>query len=111
MNRDEYLEMLATEPATPYQRGAIMREFARLGVSDRVERLAVCAALLELDGLESTRDLVMGQAGQLVAALLHTRDRVDLPDVTAPPTAAAVSSPLLAIARLIGEQMRRIIWP
>src|SRR5580700_9612621 len=32
LNREEYLEMLATKPATRGQRGAIMGEFARLGV-------------------------------------------------------------------------------
>jgi hypothetical protein len=81
MTRDEYLEMLATEPATPTQVGAILGEFRRLGVDNRAERLAVSAELLGLDGLGSTTDLVMGQAGQLVAMLRRVRDRAELPDV------------------------------
>jgi hypothetical protein len=59
-----------------------MRECDRLGLDDRAERLAVCAALLGVDELGSTRDLVMGQAGQLLNILQRTRDRGDLPDVT-----------------------------
>lgn len=81
MNRDEYLEMLATEPATPTQVGAIHGEFARLGVSARAERLAISAALLGLDDLGSTRDLVMGDAGRLVGMLRQTSARSELPDV------------------------------
>jgi hypothetical protein len=85
VNREEYLAMLAAEPATPHQRGAILREFERLGFddADRAERLAVCAALLELDELGSTADLLMGQAGQLVNMLQRTRHRAELPDATA----------------------------
>ena len=78
MNREEYLEMLATEPATPNQRGAIMGEFARLGVADRGERLAACAALLGLGELGSTADLLMGEAGRLVNLLQRLRDRAEL---------------------------------
>lgn len=83
MNRDEWNQVLATEPATDNQRGAILREFDRLGVDDRPERLAICAALLGLDELGSTNDLVMGDAGYLVNLLRRTRDRAELPDVTA----------------------------
>jgi hypothetical protein len=60
-----------------------MRECDRLGLDDRAERLAVCAALLGVDELGSTGDLVMGQAGQLVNTLRIIRDRAELPDVTA----------------------------
>ncbi|MHB1593889.1 MAG: hypothetical protein ACYCO9_06435 [Streptosporangiaceae bacterium] len=89
MTRDEYLAVLATEPATPNQVGAIRGECDRLGLGgDRDRRLAVCAAVLGLDGLGSTRDLQMGQAGRLVAVLreagsLGALDAPDAPDGTA----------------------------
>lgn len=85
MNREEYLAMLDTEPATPTQRGAVMGEFARLGFHprrDRAERLAACARLLGLDALDSTAGLTMGQAGQLVNTLRHVRDRAELAAIT-----------------------------
>lgn len=80
MTREEWLAVLDSEPATPNQRGAIMRECNRLELVDRDERLAVLAAMLGLDGLASTGDLTMGQAGQLVNALQRTRDRAELPE-------------------------------
>lgn len=83
MNRDEYLVVLATEPATATQVGAIIGEFGRLGVDDRAERLAITAALLGLENVSSTTDLVMGDAGRLVAMLRRTHDRAELPEVTA----------------------------
>jgi hypothetical protein len=88
MDRDEYLAMLAIESATPNQRGAIMREFGRLGFHprrDRAKRLAVCARLLGLDSLESTAGLTQGQAGQLVNALQQVRDPSELPDLATAP--------------------------
>lgn len=91
MNRDEWHEELAARPLTPNQRGAIMREFARLGVSDRTERLTVSAALLGLAELGSTSELVMGQAGQLVNVLAGIRDATELADA-ARDTAAADES-------------------
>jgi len=80
MNLDEWHAVLATEPATSNQRGAIMREFGRLGFGeeDRAERLAACAALLGLDELDTTGDLTMGQAGQLVGTLMRFADRGEL---------------------------------
>ncbi len=48
MTRDEWNQVLATKQATPRQRGAVMREFGRLGVVDRAERLAISAELLGL---------------------------------------------------------------
>jgi hypothetical protein len=78
VNLAEWHQVLATEPATPNQIGAIHREFARLGVTDRAERLAICAALLGVDDLGSTTHLVMGQAGQLYAELLGLADRDEL---------------------------------
>jgi hypothetical protein len=89
VNRDEYLAALETEPATANQRGAVMREFARLGFHprrDRARRLAVIAMLLDLDELESTAYLTLGQAGWLVNLLQRTRDRAELPE--APPAIA-----------------------
>jgi hypothetical protein len=53
----------------------------------------------------------MGQAGQLVAVLRRTRDRADLPDMTALPGDDAVSPPLSAIARLIRSLVRSIWAP
>jgi hypothetical protein len=81
MTRDEYLKVLATERATPDQRGAVMREFSRLGFgeNDRAERLAVCALLLGLSEVDSTRDLTMGQAGYLVRLLGACTSRAALP--------------------------------
>lgn len=81
MTRDEYLAVLEHEPVTENQRGRIMHECDRLGLVDRAERLAVLAAVLGVDELGSTEDLTMGQGGQLVAILTHTRDRAELPDV------------------------------
>jgi hypothetical protein len=81
MNRDEWNQVLETEPATPNQRGAIMDHFRRLGFHpqrDRAERLATCAALLDLDALGSTAELTMGQAGRLVHILQRTPGRAEL---------------------------------
>ncbi len=80
MRLDEWRAVLATEPATPNQRGVIMAEFERLGygLADRAERLAVCAVLLGLDELGSTAHLSMGQAGQLYSQLRGIADRRDL---------------------------------
>jgi hypothetical protein len=108
MTRDEWLVVLATEPATAAQRGAVMGEFQRLGLAgpgDRPERLAVCAALLGIDRLGSTRELVMGQAGQLVHALRHVPARADLAAVVAArkraaDQAAARAAPVSAAAML-----------
>lgn len=79
MNLAEWRLVLATAPATPHQVGAIQGEFGRLGVRDRAERLAISAALLGLDHLGSTRQLVMGDAGRLFSALRAITDRADLP--------------------------------
>jgi len=38
MTRDEWNKVLATEPARSNQRGAIMREFERLGFGDADQR-------------------------------------------------------------------------
>jgi hypothetical protein len=86
VNRSEYLAVLATEPATPDQRGAVMREFGRLGftAADRAERLASAAAILDLPELGSIKDLVMGQAGQLLRVLQGCAIRADLPGPTSP---------------------------
>jgi hypothetical protein len=58
-------------------------EFARLGVTDRAERLAVSAALLNLADLDTTSHLTMGDAGRLLSALQHTVGRAELPVLTA----------------------------
>lgn len=73
------LEMLATTPATRAQVGAIAGEFQRrMGVRRRDQRLEISAALLHLDGLNSTADLTMGQAGKLLHILRSTPDRAEL---------------------------------
>lgn len=79
MNQDEYRAHLAEAPATPNQVGAIHRQAARLGLTDRAARLAVCAELLGLGSLGSTRDLSQGDAGRLVGILSRARGRADLP--------------------------------
>jgi hypothetical protein len=88
MRLEEWHQVLATEPATPDQLGAVMGEFERLGFgyADRAERLAVSAAILGLDELGSVKDLVMGQAGRLLRVLHGCQDRASLP---VPPPAAA----------------------
>lgn len=80
VNRQQYLEILATERATANQLGAIHEQCARLGFGDddRAERLAVCAELLGLDALASTGDLTQGQAGRLYRALLAFGTRAEL---------------------------------
>ncbi len=84
MNRAEFLQKLATEPATPRQLGAVMHEFERLGYRrstvDRPARLGVAAALLHLEQLGSTHDLTMGEAGRLLHMLQGFRSgsRADL---------------------------------
>ena len=88
MTLEEWHEVLATEPATPRQVGAVMGEMHRLGLADpadRAERLAVCAELLGLDDLASTRDLTMGEAGELLRLLQDCRMRAGLPVVTTGP--------------------------
>jgi hypothetical protein len=82
MTLDEWHQVLATEPATPRQLGAVLHQFERLGYQDnrwdRPARLAAAAALLHLGQLDSTRQLTMGQAGQLLHALQGFRSRAQL---------------------------------
>jgi len=79
---DDWRQLQATEPATPNQLGAVMHEFGRLGYRDnrwdRPARLAAASALLHLERLGSTRELTMGQAGQLLHALQGFRSRAQL---------------------------------
>jgi len=74
------MNVLETEPATPSQVGVVVGQFERLGFTrhDRAERLAISAAFLGLDGLESTKDLTKGQAGKLYSLLLGIGDRDEL---------------------------------
>lgn len=80
MKLDGRRHVQATTPATPNQVGAIRRECERLGFTEaeRAGRLAICAALAGLEQLGSTADLTMGQAGQLLRALLDLGDRDEL---------------------------------
>lgn len=88
--------------ATRAQVVAIVAQLRYLGYarrSDRAERLAVCAALLDLDELASTNDLTAGQAGKLVRVLRQYRGRGELAEVAGP---VAVSSREPAAAPLEG---------
>jgi hypothetical protein len=102
MTRDEWKAVLAAEPATPAQRGAIMREFGRLGFgeADRGERLAISAAIVGLDTLGSVRDLTMGEAGRLVRALLAASDRGELPAPESPAAAGSSDAETRPAARV-----------
>jgi hypothetical protein len=74
-------QVLAPGPATAGQRGAVMGHFRRLGLAHpawRDCRLAVTAALLDLDRVGSVNDLTGGQAGQLIRTLSYFRDARDL---------------------------------
>jgi len=91
MTLHEWHAQLASEPATPNQIGAVLREFGRLGLggpADRAERLALSAILLGLDGLDSTRHLVMGDAGRLVRLLGEYQDAAELRAAAAAVSAA-----------------------
>lgn len=62
---------LDTDPLTPNQLGAIRGGFTRLGFDPlgRPERLRLTAALARSGPVESTRELLMGEAGRVVNAL------------------------------------------
>lgn len=80
MTLDEWYAYISAAPATSYQRGRIMAECSRLGIGDRAERLAICAQIAGLGELDSTRDLVWGDAGRIVRVLLDAGDRAELLD-------------------------------
>jgi hypothetical protein len=81
MRMEEWHEVLATVPATATQIGAVHGEYRRLGYSDddRAAKLAVSAALLDLNGLTSHNELMMGQAGLLLSTLRAIGNRAQLP--------------------------------
>lgn len=109
MNRAEYLRMLATEPAAPNQVGAVRVEFRRLGLDgDRHARLAAAAALLGLDGLNSTNDLSMGQAGHLIKTL---RGLAGAGDLAVAVRQARAPSVLDALAALFAAWQQLALWP
>src|SRR5947209_843596 len=95
--------MVAVAPATANQVGALHREFARLGYrrADRGERLAMAAALLNLETLASLRHLRQGQAGKLLHVLLTVSDRAELvapaPAVESAPAAPSLLAMLGAV--------------
>ena len=107
MNRDDWHAILASEPATPRQRGALMREFGRLGYRDcdRAERLAAAANLLGIANLDSVHDLLMGQAGYLLHVLPEFPDRAALEAELAPlpPAPPAQPSPPSRLSTLPHE--------
>src|ERR1035441_8771002 len=72
MNLTEWHEVLATEPATREQIGAIHGEFRRLGYRDpwhRADRLPVTARLAECEPIGSSKDLSQGEAGRALRML------------------------------------------
>ena len=82
---DRYRVRMASEPLTRDQLGAIHREFTRLGFSDRDERLTLTAALARVPGpIGSTKDLVMGDAGRVVGALIGCRTAAELYSLATP---------------------------
>ena len=91
MNLADWHAILASEPATARQRGAVMREFGRLGYRcrDRAERLAATANLLGIAEVGSVHDLLMGQAGYLLHVLPEFPDRAALEAELAPPAPPA----------------------
>ena len=95
MNRNEFVRMLATAPATPNQIGAVHVEFRRLGLDgDRPARLAAAAVLLGLDSLSSSRELTMGQAGFLIHTLPGLAGAGDLAAAVRQARARARGAPL-----------------
>jgi hypothetical protein len=115
MTLEEWHEVLATKPATPGQVGAILHAFQCLGFSDeeRAMRLALSARLLDLDGLASTRDLVMGDAGRLLRLLGEFGDRAEfeaaaspLPETLADRTSNGRSYPTASGRRGVRTQER-----
>jgi len=72
---------VGTEPLTSTQRKAIMLHFRRLHLDRRAwrdARLAITAALLGVERVESVTHLTRGEAGQLVRTLGRCRDCRDL---------------------------------
>jgi len=99
MNRDEFVRMLDTEPATRNQIGAVRAEFRRLGLDgDRPGRLAAVAAIVGLDSLSSVKDLSMGQAGHLVKTLRSLADAGQLAAACHAPAGAQGTSALAELA-------------
>jgi len=107
MNLGEWRQVLATEPATPHQIGAIHRESARLGLDGRAGRLRGCAAILGLGDLESTRNLTMGEAGKLVRTLCEVRDLSELPATTAAADSGHQADDAGGAARVTGSGISR----
>ena len=95
-------------PCTPNQWGRVRREFERLGLADRTERLALTAQLVGLDGaaLGSTRDLDAGAAGRVVRQLAGCGTLADAYRLADEPRRARQWARMRArLARQIGERM------
>jgi hypothetical protein len=73
---------LDTDPLTLNQLGSIHREFARLGFDERehrAERLRMTAVIGQApDDIDSTKDLLMGEAGRAIRVLRGCRTADDL---------------------------------
>lgn len=99
MNWAEWCAYAESAPATPVQVGAIHGEWRRLWPGcGRETRLSTCAALLGRTGLGSTTDLVLGDAGRLLAMLRGFSSRTDL-------AAAVALSNEKRAAELIAEEL------
>lgn len=79
VNWAEWCAYAESAPATPAQVGAIRGEWRRLWPEcGRETRLSTCAALLGCGELGSTTDLVLGDAGRLLAMLRGFASRAEL---------------------------------
>jgi hypothetical protein len=95
-------------PATPNQWGRVLREFGRLGLADRGQRLCLTAQLAGRGAadLGSTRDLSAGEAGRVVRVLAGCGTLADAYRLADRPRRARQWARMRArLARQLGERM------
>ena len=95
-------------PATPNQWGRVLREFERLGLADRDERLGRTARLAGHGGAApaSTRALSAGECGRVVRQLAGCVTLADAYRVADEPRRARQWARMRArLARQLGERM------